>query len=92
MKGRSMQLGGAKKGNTIPGIDPWGNGDLMDVNADEGDWTAFESAPSTLGFDQVTTPSFAIDGQCPLNLILSWVELTYVSRSRCLGSSGRHSE
>ena len=71
MKGRSMQLGGAKKGNTIPGIDPWGNGDLMDVNADEGDWTAFESAPSTLGFDQVTTPSFAIDGSCPSSLILS---------------------
>ncbi|KAF5370779.1 hypothetical protein D9758_002135 [Tetrapyrgos nigripes] len=25
---------------------PWGNDDLMDVNADEDDWSAFESAPS----------------------------------------------
>ncbi|KAJ3842095.1 armadillo-type protein [Lentinula raphanica] len=25
---------------------PWGDDDLMDVNADEGDWSAFESAPA----------------------------------------------
>ncbi|KAG7090905.1 hypothetical protein E1B28_009982 [Marasmius oreades] len=30
------------------GVDsnPWGNDDLMDVNADQDDWSAFESAPS----------------------------------------------
>ncbi|KAF8995451.1 hypothetical protein BDQ17DRAFT_1365619 [Cyathus striatus] len=26
-------------------VNPWGNDDLIDVNADEGDWSAFETAP-----------------------------------------------
>ncbi|KAF9453913.1 hypothetical protein P691DRAFT_522334 [Macrolepiota fuliginosa MF-IS2] len=31
---------------SAPGGDnPWGNDDLMDVNADEDDWSAFETAP-----------------------------------------------
>ncbi|KAJ3569627.1 hypothetical protein NP233_g4935 [Leucocoprinus birnbaumii] len=28
------------------GDNPWGNDDLMDVNADEDDWSAFETAPA----------------------------------------------
>uniref|UniRef100_A0A0W0FWE6 Protein kinase domain-containing protein n=1 Tax=Moniliophthora roreri TaxID=221103 RepID=A0A0W0FWE6_MONRR len=38
------------------GIDsnPWGNDDLMDVNADEDDWSAFESAPAPV--PAVTAP------------------------------------
>ncbi|EPT02574.1 hypothetical protein FOMPIDRAFT_1022743 [Fomitopsis schrenkii] len=27
------------------GVNPWGNDDLIDVNADQDDWSAFESAP-----------------------------------------------
>ncbi|KAJ3749224.1 armadillo-type protein [Lentinula detonsa] len=27
---------------------PWGDDDLMDVNADEGDWSAFETAPASV--------------------------------------------
>ena len=29
---------------TAETVNAWGNDDLMDVNADEGDWSAFESA------------------------------------------------
>ncbi|KAI0717280.1 hypothetical protein C8T65DRAFT_726309 [Cerioporus squamosus] len=31
---------------TSPSANPWGNDDLMDVNADEDDWSAFETAPA----------------------------------------------
>ncbi|RPD63710.1 ARM repeat-containing protein [Lentinus tigrinus ALCF2SS1-6] len=31
---------------TSPHANPWGNDDLMDVNADEDDWSAFETAPA----------------------------------------------
>jgi hypothetical protein len=44
----------------------WGDGDLMDVNADEGDWSMFASAPAEvptgmpggvgLGFDDFEEP------------------------------------
>lgn len=57
-KSRGLQLGASKKpagalaavlaaeaeASGVPG--GWGDGDLMDVNADDGDWNAFESAPS----------------------------------------------
>ncbi|PSR88589.1 hypothetical protein PHLCEN_2v5116 [Hermanssonia centrifuga] len=41
---------------------PWGSDDLMDVNADQDDWSAFESAPAPvpvigLGFQNFTSPS-----------------------------------
>ncbi|PPQ93682.1 LOW QUALITY PROTEIN: hypothetical protein CVT25_012741 [Psilocybe cyanescens] len=35
---------------------PWGSDDLIDVNADEGDWSAFETAPTQ---QKVQTPSLA---------------------------------
>ncbi|OSD01310.1 ARM repeat-containing protein [Trametes coccinea BRFM310] len=45
------------------GTNPWGNDDLMDVNADEDDWSAFETAPapvaqaSGLGFGSIPMQS-----------------------------------
>lgn len=40
---------------------PWGNDDLMDVNADQDDWSAFETAPVApvvgLGFGDVLAPN-----------------------------------
>ncbi|RDX48021.1 ARM repeat-containing protein [Lentinus brumalis] len=61
-KGKGMQLGATKvlsHASAIPdwaeeaaaemetsSTNPWGNGDLMDVNADEDDWSAFETAPA----------------------------------------------
>ncbi|KAL0581808.1 Nuclear aminoacylation-dependent tRNA export pathway component [Marasmius crinis-equi] len=41
------------------GIDsnPWGNDDLMDVNADQDDWSAFETAPSPPNVPRVITPT-----------------------------------
>lgn len=72
MKGRSMQLSSGKKARAPPATDHWGDGNLMDVNADEDDWTAFESAPSvaqsTLGFGRVPTPSFAVEGTPSSNI------------------------
>lgn len=77
-----MQLGGKKTAVGSKALSAedasWGAGnDLMDVNADEGDRTAFESAPtgatgslapsaSALGFGDVTgfnTPVLNIDGR-----------------------------
>ncbi|TFK44506.1 hypothetical protein BDQ12DRAFT_673119 [Crucibulum laeve] len=59
-KARGLQLGATKQPasaladrlaaeaaaiNSGETTNPWGNDDLIDVNADEGDWSAFESAP-----------------------------------------------
>ncbi|KAL5506966.1 CEX1 [Sanghuangporus vaninii] len=73
-KARGMQLGASKRSAAdAAGIDAWASEDLMDVNADQDDWTAFESAPrgmkdsaaaSTLGFDEAptfSTPTLAVD-------------------------------
>jgi SCY1-like protein 1 len=82
VRARGMQLGAHKApagalaaeiaaeaaGDELPG--GWGDGDLMDVNADEGDWSAFESAPapraarlaSNFGFGADPDPS--VDGAC----------------------------
>ncbi|KAI1791247.1 armadillo-type protein [Ganoderma leucocontextum] len=51
--------------DTSTGTNPWGNDDLMDVNADEDDWSAFETAapaapapsePTDFGFGNVRSP------------------------------------
>ncbi|KAL5484849.1 CEX1 [Sanghuangporus weigelae] len=73
-KARGMQLGASKRSAAdAAGVDAWASEDLMDVNADQDDWTAFESAPqgvkdsaaaSTLGFDEAptfSTPTLAVD-------------------------------
>ncbi|KAI5116981.1 hypothetical protein M0805_001592 [Coniferiporia weirii] len=76
-KSKGMQLGSGRpsakaRAAAIAGDDGWGTGDLMDVNADEGDWTAFESAPpasasvsaAALGFGEVSsfnTPMLNVD-------------------------------
>jgi hypothetical protein len=45
-KPKGMQLGASKfKATNLPGgfaddVDGWGNDDLIDLNADEGDWSA----------------------------------------------------
>ncbi|KAJ8076987.1 Nuclear aminoacylation-dependent tRNA export pathway component [Marasmius tenuissimus] len=41
------------------GVDsnPWGNDDLMDVNADEDDWSAFETAPAAPSGPATVTPT-----------------------------------
>ncbi|KAF8070341.1 armadillo-type protein [Lyophyllum atratum] len=36
---------------------PWGNDDLIDVNADQDDWSAFESAPSPIVVPKPITPA-----------------------------------
>ncbi|KIM45100.1 hypothetical protein M413DRAFT_441766 [Hebeloma cylindrosporum] len=41
-------------GHLATGHNPWGTDDLIDVNADEDDWSAFESAP-------VKTPAAAVE-------------------------------
>ncbi|KAG8213526.1 hypothetical protein J3R82DRAFT_10158 [Butyriboletus roseoflavus] len=56
---KGLQLGGSKTNAKAVAVqlaeqvaaeeggnNNWGNNDLMDVNADEGDWSAFESAPA----------------------------------------------
>lgn len=40
---------------------PWGDDDLMDVNADEGDWSAFETAPPP-----VEVPTLAVVAPKPV--------------------------
>ncbi|TBU30194.1 armadillo-type protein [Dichomitus squalens] len=49
--------------STSTATNPWGNDDLMDVNADEDDWSAFETAPlatasepTDFGFGNVRSP------------------------------------
>ncbi|KAL1942784.1 hypothetical protein VTO73DRAFT_5024 [Trametes versicolor] len=79
-RSKGMQLGATKVPSNISsipdwaeeaaaavetqGASPWGNDDLMDVNADEDDWSAFETAPipsvqdSGLGFGTIgSTPT-----------------------------------
>ena len=75
-KARGMQLGASKRSAAeAAGVDAWASEDLMDVNADQDDWTAFESAPQgmkgsatalSLGFDEpsaFSTPALAVDGK-----------------------------
>ncbi|TFY50781.1 hypothetical protein EVG20_g11331, partial [Dentipellis fragilis] len=58
-KSRGLQLGAHKTPHSVlpheledelaDESNAWVDGDLMDVNADEDDWTAFESAPAPAG-------------------------------------------
>ncbi|KAI0043803.1 ARM repeat-containing protein [Auriscalpium vulgare] len=84
-KPRGMQLSATKTTvrNGLPAelaeeaaAKTWGSGDLMDVNADEDDWSAFESAPdvvistASLGFDTLSShddddPWGSLDGPSP---------------------------
>ena len=89
-----MQLGGNKQTSALKtaalaaelageveaeAVNAWGNDDLMDVNADDDDWSAFATAPTAagssavgrstgagLGFGEISSfkaPTLSVDGE-----------------------------
>lgn len=42
------------------GADAWGDGDLMDVNADDGDWGAFSAADSATTTNRASGPKIVV--------------------------------
>ncbi|KAI8975880.1 hypothetical protein BD414DRAFT_171788 [Trametes punicea] len=70
---------------TSQNTNPWGNDDLMDVNADDDDWSAFETAPapttegSGLGFGNVAFQSTTT----PAVTAGSWAAPTSTKPSAC---------
>ena len=78
---KGMQLGIHKATSQIPGsliseiedndgANAWGNGDLMDVNADEGDWGAFASGSDVLLQNGEATSSKSVGA--PSVLVQGW--------------------
>ncbi|KAF5321514.1 hypothetical protein D9619_001358 [Psilocybe cf. subviscida] len=71
-KKSSLDLPGAFKKVGSDDGNPWGSDDLIDVNADEGDWSAFESAPAVSVHTLLSsTPAFS-----PANPGTSWLSAT----------------
>ncbi|KAF9017526.1 ARM repeat-containing protein [Hymenopellis radicata] len=75
-KGKGLQLGAHKSSSAVSAAlidqlteevaaendNPWGGDDLMDVNADEDDWSAFEVAPPAPVVQPKPTPAFTNGG------------------------------